>query len=400
MTRRKSGKICVSDLRLLACGFFLEQYPRYDTLWEGLSRLDFQQLIDLRDKRVYNDKYIESQRYEESRGSFHSLARKIRSLYRIPRYAISISNTAYRKKVDVIFVFPGNLLLVICLGLLKFLHHAKVYFDLFDSEYLTARRHSIGRFSIVTCYILELLSSKFADELICVTPEYASYYQNLYKIRDDKLNVVIDGIQDIWFDEPAGISHEVHRPKRVLYWGNFLFLHGFDLILDAAEELRNEDIEFILCGRGDKEAWIRQEAQKRNLSNVILKGFVPTTKELIHIIDGSDITLGHFRDIYAINFGSANKVREGMARGKPVITIWTKQQEDLYQTKDNPFPPLIQIEPSAKSLAKAIIEILNDPLKAERIGKKARSTAKRLLGIEAITSALKESLEKTLENGK
>ena len=395
--RQNSDKLCALTLGDLTCGFFLEQYPRYDTLWEGLSRLDFRQLIDLRDKRVFNDKYLESQRYEQSRGYFYRIARKIRSFCHISRYAISISNTAYREKVDVIFVFPGNLLLAICLGLLKFLHRTKVYLDLFDSEYLGARRHSTGRFNIITSYILEFLSSKFADQLICFTPEYATYYQNLYKIRDDKLSVVPDGVQDIWFDQPADIRHEVGRPKRVLYWGNFLVHHGLDIILDAAEELRDENIEFIFCGRGDKEAWMKQEVDRRNLSNVVFRGFVPTTKELIHIIDGSDITLDHSRDMHAVRFGLSNKLRQGMARGKPVITVRTKQKETWYRTKGNPFPPLIQIEPSAKSLSQAIKELINNPQKAEQVGNAARSTVKRLHSVEAITSSLKKSLEKALK---
>lgn len=400
MTARISGRRRVSDLRVLVCGFFLEQYPRYDTLWEGLSRLGFQQLIDLREKHVLNHKYMEGTRSEAGRNSFHGIARRTRTFLRLCRYAISISQAARHKKADVIFVFSDNHFLAICLGMLKFFHSAWVYFDLFDPIYLAAKRNSRGRFKIVESYVLEFLASRLADRLLCFTPECATYYRDQYRVRDDKLSVVPDGVQGIWFDEPASIGHETHRPRRVLYWGMFLPHHGLDMILDAAEELRDENIEFIFCGTGDKEEWLKEEIRRRNLDNVVFKGFIPTTRELIHIINGVDVTLGALRDVPALKLAPLNRVRQAMARGKPVITIWTRQQEDFYQTKTTPFPPLILIEPDVESLVRAIVDIVNSPEKAERIGNIARSTARRLHGIEAITSALGKSFEKALEVGR
>lgn len=395
---RISSKRIISDLRVIACGSFSEQYPRYDTLWEGLSRLGFQRLIDLR----HCQNFIARLRYHgkngvNSKSMFHLIIGKARSFCSITKYAISISLTARKEKIDIIFVFSENLFLAVCLGMLKLFHGARVYLDLFYSAYLAEKSNPSGRFNIVTIYILEFLSCKFADRLICITTEYASYFQNLYKIREDNFSIVPDGVQDIWFDEPLG-NNEVNHHKRVLYWGNYLVYHGLDMVLDAAEELRDNNIEFIFCGSGDKETWVKEEAYRRNLSNVIFKGFIPTTKELIQIVDGADITLGHLKDMVAVKFGLPNKVRLAMARGKPAITIWTKQQEDFYQTKDNPFPPVIQIEPDAKSLAKAILEIVNNPQKAERIGNIARLTVRRLHSLEAVTIALNRSFEKILEN--
>lgn len=201
----------------------------------------------------------------------------------------------------------------------------------------------------------------------------------------------------MWFEEPVTISHENHHPKRVLYWGTFLIQHGLDIIVDAAEELRAEDIEFIFCGEGGKEAWVREEVLKRNLSNVVFEGYVPTTKELIHFVDSADVTFGHLKDTHDASLEPPCKTKQGMARGKPVITLWTKQMEDLYRTQNNPFPPLILINPDSKSLAEAIMEVIKNPLKAERIGDAARSTVKRLHGVEMVTSQLRKAFERYQE---
>lgn len=403
MSRRKLGRtsIPISDLRVLACGVALEQYPRDDMLWKGLSKLDLAKLIDLRHVQNYLEVYQNSMNKKDAtrtknRSIFRRIVRQVYSRYSFFKYMVSILRTIRKEKIDIVFVFPRNYHLAICLGLLKFFHGAKVYFDLYVSMYSIAISNSLGRFAVIRSWLKEFLSIKLADRLICQTPEYARYFSKLYKTRIDKFSAVHIGVQDVWFDEPVSISHEVQRPKRVLYWGTFLIQHGLDVIIDAAEELRNENIEFIFCGGGRKEAWVKEEVRKRKLRNVVFKGFIPTTKELIHLVDTADVCLGFFRDTHDTRFIIPIKVQQGMARGKPVITLWSKQQEDIYQTKDNPFPPLILINPDSKSLAKAIMEVVEDPQKGKKIGDAARLAVKRLHGVEAVTSALRKGFEKSI----
>ena len=404
MSRRKLGgaSVSISDLRVLACGVALKQYPRDDMLWEGLSRAGIAKLIDLRHVQNYLDEYQNSLNKKDAtrtknRSLSRRIVRQIYSRYSFFKYVLSILQTIRKEKIDIVFVFPRNYHLAICLGLLKFFHGAKVYFDLYVSMYSIAISNSLGRFAVIRSWLKEFLSIKFADQLICETPGYARYLSKLYKTRIDKFSAVHIGVQDIWFDEPVSISHEVQRPKRVLYWGTFLIQHGLDVILGAAEELRNENIEFIFCGGGKKEAWVKEEVRKRKLRNVVFKGFIPTTKELIHLVDSADVCLGFFRDTHDAQFSIPIKVQQGMARSKPVITLWNKHMEDTYRTKDNPFPPLILIIPDSKSLAKAIMGVIKDCKKAEKIGDAARLTVKRLHGVEAVTSQLRVALEKALK---
>ena len=391
--QRESSKGGVSTLRLIACGSFIEGYPRYDTLWQALSRLGLQQLIDLREKITVGSEELDRLRAEQNKGALRRIPGEIRSAFRLLRNAVSVTRTARRGKTDIIFVFPANFFLTICLGILKVFHGARVYFDLYTSAYSAARTHTPTRLRIVRAYILEFLSSLFADRLICLTPEYARYYRKLYKMRADKFSVIPDGVQDIWLEEPAHTKQGVHHAKRVIYWGNYLAQHGLEMILDAAEQLKDENIEFILCGRGNRETWVREEIKRRNLDKIVLKGFIPTTEGLIRIVDSADVVLGHLRDMHDTPLSASNKLKQGMARGKPVITVWTKQKEDLYQTKDNPVPPFVQIKPAAEELTRAIRDLAANPQRAKQIGEIARSTVKRLHGIEAITSALRERLK-------
>jgi glycosyltransferase involved in cell wall biosynthesis len=406
MSRRKLGRtsIPISDLRVLACGVALKQYPRDDTLWEGLTRVGFAKLIDLRRVQDYLDVYQKSiNKKDASRTKNRSRFRRIaRQIYlRHFTYILSILQTARKEKVDVIFIFPRNHYLAIYLWLLKPFCRVRVYFDLWNSGYSIAVSNSFGKIWTYLIGFQELLSIKLVNHLFTFTKEYTDYFQRTYKFASSKCSVVPLGVQSEWFEKPLNVEDyssdkSYLGTKRVLYWGTFLIQHGLDVVINAAEELKDEKVKFIFCGGGKKEAWIREEVRKRKLNNVVFKGFIPTTKELIHLVDSADVCLGFFRDTHDSSLMTPNKVLQGMARGKPVITLWSKQQEDMYQTKDNPFPPLILINPDSKSLAKAIMVVVEDPEKAGKIGDAARSTVKRLHGVEAVTSALRKGFEKSI----
>jgi glycosyltransferase involved in cell wall biosynthesis len=250
-------------------------------------------------------------------------------------------------------------------------------------------------------WIEEFLSIKLANQLFCLTPGYVQYFSTLYKTRIDKFNVVPDGIQDIWLEEPVSAGHasnpEDNPPTRVLYWGMFLIHHGLEVVINVANKLRDEKVEFIFCGSGEREETLKKQAKEKKLSNVIFKGFIPTMEELIHLVDSADVCLGFFSATHDVSFTIPNKVQQGMARSKPVVTLWNKDIEDLYRTKNNLCPPLILIHPDSKSLAKAIMEVIKDRQRAEQIGNAARLTVQRVHGIEAVTSALKESLERAFK---
>lgn len=215
MNRRKTGRTPISDLRVLACGVALKQYPRDDMLWEGLSRLDVNKLIDLTQGEDYIEKYQDNLHKDEKKckSVFCRIARKI-SLF---KYILSISRTARKEKVDVIYIFPRNHLLAICLALLSFFHKSKIYFNLHVSSYSIATSNSLGKLAVARSWIREFLSIVLANQLTCLTLGYAGYYQKTYKIGADKFSVVHEGVQDIWFNEPVSITHEIHRLKRVIY---------------------------------------------------------------------------------------------------------------------------------------------------------------------------------------
>lgn len=161
----KANRKNLSDLRVLACGVALVQYPRDDTLWEGLLRSGVDQVIDLRQCRDYNIKYQNGMNKKDAtrtknRGIVHRIVKQIDTRYSFFKYVVSILRTIRKEKIDIIFIFQRNYHLVICLGLLKLFHGAKVYIDLFVSVYSVAISNHLKKRTVVRIWLKEGLSIK------------------------------------------------------------------------------------------------------------------------------------------------------------------------------------------------------------------------------------------------
>lgn len=329
-------------MKVLVCGFFLEGYPRYETLFLALKQLPIQ---------IFDRKVL-----------------KTMSKWQTIKYALSLIKEA--KNVDQVFIFPGNYLLVLLLGIFKPWHKASITFDLLISAFL--KKKTIGN------YLIEWSCSRFADKLLCVTSEYLRFYKDTYNIPERKLFVITDVVQDIWITHRK-IPTRARGRKRVIYWGTYLPHHGIDYLISAASVL--QDVEFIFCGKAPEEFLL----QTRNLPNVKYKGFL-RIEDLIDLVDTADITLGCLRNTTDTPLGHPNKQREGMARAKPVIASYTEQQENLF-SKGYPIPAVVLVDTNTPNsavpnLISTIQCLLLDEQRCREIGAEARKTILRSYTVE------------------
>lgn len=106
----------------------------------------------------------------------------------------------------------------------------------------------------------------------------------------------------------------------VVYAGAHGPANGLDLVLDAAEALRDTDVTFVLVGDGVLKRDLMADAEQRRLSNVQFRD--PISKDKIpELFAASDIGLHCLADIPLFHHGvSPNKLYDYMAAGLPVIT--------------------------------------------------------------------------------
>ncbi|MGI9013539.1 MAG: glycosyltransferase family 4 protein [Phycisphaerales bacterium] len=103
----------------------------------------------------------------------------------------------------------------------------------------------------------------------------------------------------------------------VLYLGNTGYGHHFDAVLEAAERLQDEPVTFLFIGGGRRWSEIESGVQRRNLTNVVLHGYVPKehTPGVMACADCALITL---RD-NSLGVMSPSKLHSNLAMHLPII---------------------------------------------------------------------------------
>lgn len=288
--------------------------------------------------------------------------------------------------VDAIIVTKFNPLILPMAALLARRLNATLVYDLFVSLSRTVEMHGYADWKAKIVYWIEYLGLRLPDYNLTETAAFADLYSDLYDIPRERVLGVPIGADDTWFhpDNDEGLFDEF----TVVYWGNFLPHHGLDTIINAAERLQGEGIQFELYGEGPEDERIRDKAAARGLNNVAFHGRVPW-EELSVAAASGDVALGIFANDVRSDASITNKVTEAVAAGTAVITMdasgireWFDHGEDVYLV-----PPA-----DDGALADAIRTLRDNPELRERIRTEGRETYERVFSIDRIGETIVEFL--------
>jgi glycosyltransferase involved in cell wall biosynthesis len=168
-----------------------------------------------------------------------------------------------------------------------------------------------------------------------------------------------------------------------------------DAILGAAALLRDEPgIRFDFYGSGPEKERIVRQAAAWGLTNVTFHGYV-SQDELLDALASAHVCMGVVGTTRQARFTIQNKVWEGLAMGRPVISgdsptiraALADRREIYLIERDSP-----------EALAKAILDLRSNPELRESIA--AAGHARYLAGnsVPAIGRQMKESLLALLES--
>lgn len=133
--------------------------------------------------------------------------------------------------------------------------------------------------------------------------------------------------------EPLALFPPDRRPSRwspydgpelagrfvVLYLGNLGYGHPTDTIVDAAARLTSNSVSFLFVGGGVRFAELARKARRRNLDNVLLRGYVPKD-ETPSVLAGADCALISL-DEESLGIMSPCKLHGSLAMGVPIVYI-------------------------------------------------------------------------------
>jgi glycosyltransferase involved in cell wall biosynthesis len=194
--------------------------------------------------------------------------------------------------------------------------------DVLMSLHLIAEERGLTQKSPATgrlIFWLEKIGLRLPDLIIADTPEYVRYYCQKYGLSPDRFQRVGLGVDDRVFS-PRPRLRPPAGSFRVIYYGTFIPLHGVETVIRAAAELRDRpDVCFDLYGDGPERPAAEALASQLGLSNVRFPGWIREA-ELPDEIARSHLCLGVFGDTKQGRCTIQNKIWEGMAMSRPVIT--------------------------------------------------------------------------------
>lgn len=253
---------------------------------------------------------------------------------------------------------------------------------------LTTAHPTTGRL----IYRLEHGGLRQPDLLIAENPEYGGYIAEKYNLPPARFRFVPHGADETVFHPRPLRPPDDHF--RVTYHGGYLPSHGMDAILGAAAELAGEPgIHFHFYGSGPEKDRVIRQASAWALPNVTFHGYV-SQDELLDSLAQAHVCLGVFGTTRQAQFTVQNKVWEGLAMGRPVVSAdsptiraaLADRQEVYLIERNNP-----------AALAAALRELRADPALRDRIA--AAGHARYLAGnsIPAIGRQMKEALLSILD---
>lgn len=159
------------------------------------------------------------------------------------------------------------------------------------------------------------------------------------RVPDSKISVVSNWVETDFYrpmEPDSGLARRFDTGGRfiVMYAGTMGLAQGLDLVLDAADILRDlPEVRFVLAGDGVEYARLRAEAESRRLANVIFTGRMPG-ESMPSLYSIADVLFVHLRDDPLFEITIPHKIYTYMAAGKMVLAAMKGDAETLVETSE------------------------------------------------------------------
>lgn len=300
----------------------------------------------------------------------------------------------YMGHLDVIIIWPFSRL-----------RNVPVIWDAFLSLYDTVvnDRQIVSKSSPMAwlLYFLEFVACRAADKIFLDTKAHACYFERLFNIRPNTIGRVYVGAESNIFTVSKDTIFENSKEKHftVLFYGQFIPLHGIDIIIEAAKkvELLGEAIQWKIIGQGQEEKHIDKLINDLEVKSIERILWVPYDK-LAKLIKESNICLGIFGTSEKAKRVIPNKVYQILAVNRPLITGHTPAICELLEKTPNA-SSYIHLIPcgDADALASSVLKVKSSQTNVS--GKDYNSKSFPAIGEIEVGKELQNILTSTIKKG-
>jgi len=243
-------------------------------------------------------------------------------------------------------------------------------------------------------YLVDKYSCRLADLVLLDTQAHMQHFHRDFGAGLDKLRQVPVGADEVYCRDSSSSGNE-GDPFRVLYFGQYIPLHGVNYIVQAAKILEEHaDIRFELVGDGQTYEEVFSLAQRLQVRNVTFHREWFSPENLIAgFIRPADVCLGIFGDSAKARRVVPIKVFVALAMGKPVITGDSPAARELLTHGAD---AILCEMANPQALAQAILLLKNDHSLRERIAAQGHLLFQQKFSSQVIGATVKNYLAEVI----
>lgn len=180
-------------------------------------------------------------------------------------------------------------------------------------------------------YPVEKWLARYTDALVTINQEDYAFASDNLKFRNDGKVYYVHGVGiNTALYKPEKETRSVKRSELGLSEDDFVLISAGELntnknnrvIISALEQLKRNDIHYVLCGVGESEAELKKQVEKAGLQdNVHFLGYRTDVKELYQMADCFVMP--------SIREGLSRSIMEAMSSGLPCIVSKIRGNVDL-----------------------------------------------------------------------
>lgn len=256
----------------------------------------------------------------------------------IAAYPVLIWRYFHQPKHDVVLIGYLGLFDVLILWPFVRIRRAVLVWDVFLSLYNTVveDRALVGRYNPagIALWVMEGIALRLVDLALMDTQAHADYLCTTYACSPSKVKRIFVGVEPEKF-ETTGKSLMVAdphaSPKQVLFYGQFIPLHGIETIVHAAKLTGCEEVQWLLIGKGQEAPKIRNLTEELQPANLRWLEWVDYD-DLVKYLAESHVALGIFGSTDKAKRVIPNKVFQILMARRPLITGDTPAARELLRS--------------------------------------------------------------------
>ena len=311
-------------MHIVFWGTFDTGKPRTRILRRSLSR------IDPRLTQIHADVWGGVQDKSSLTNAGAKLRRALRWLSAYPRL---VCRYCRAERHDIVVVGYFGLLDVIVLAPFARMRGVPMVWDAFLSTYDTlVRDRGMKEENSLSARLVrrtERWAARLADCVVLDTRAHAAMFARLHDIAPEKTAAVLVGAEGEAFP-PIDRKLENDGRMKVLFYGQFIPLHGIDTIVEAALSERGRAHDWTIIGTGQEAVRIDAELGEADAPHIVRRDWVDYP-QLVREMQRADICLGIFGTSEKAGSVIPNKAYQALAAGMPLVTRASPAMAELVE---------------------------------------------------------------------